>query len=222
MHMLAVVGPIAKSRLEDSEGIWERPGLPLGGGDIERVGQAALAAFFWSPLGACAQAMADLIASVLPGGAGWNDLPIDPLDGDQLSVEHIYAGACRHFGLGLRPAAAFGFVACYSGGQSKPPQRPHLPSVFGLAVIAAHENRPELASALGYWLVEKGFDHPRVFLLIGTCALNGGEVGEARRALTTVARRARGNPRYREDQHTAQRLLIGIQFGVTPNAPERE
>ena len=72
----------------------------------------------------CAQAMADLIASVLPGGAGWNDLPIDPLDGDQLSVEHIYAGACRHFGLGLRPAAAFGFVTCYSGGQSKPPQRP--------------------------------------------------------------------------------------------------
>lgn len=220
--MLAVVGPIAKSRLEDGEDTWERSGLLLGDGDVETMGQAARTAFFWSPLGGCAQAMADLVASIHPAGADRSDLPIDPLDGDPLSVEHIYAGACRHFELGLRPAAAFGFVACYSGGQAIPPERPHLPSVFGLAVVAAHENRPELASELGHWLVEKGFDHPRVFLLIGTCALNAGDVGEARRALTTVARRARGNPRYREDQHTAQRLLIGIQFGVTPNAPERE
>jgi hypothetical protein len=220
--MLAVVAPISKSRLEDSEGRWERPGPLLRDSDIDEIGHVALTTFFWSPLGDCASSMADLIASILPDGACRHDLPIDPFEGELLSTEHIYAGACRHFGQRLRPAAAFGFLTCYSGGQAKPPDRPHLPSVFGLAAVAAHENRPGLASALGYWLVGQGFDHPRVFLLIGTCALNGGEVGEARRALTTVARRARGNPKYREDQHTAQRLLIGIQFGVTPNAPERE
>ncbi|WP_187972887.1 hypothetical protein [Aquibium microcysteis] len=220
--MLAVVEPISRSRLEDGAGVWERGALPLRDSDIERIGRAALTSFFWTPLGTCAAPMADLIASLQPeGGAGFG-LPIDPLDGDQPSTEHIYAGACRHFGLGLRPAAAFGFLTCYSGGKARPPERPHLPSVFGLAVIAAHENRPELAIELGYWLIDQGFDHPRVSLLIGTCALNGGEIAEARRALTTVARRARGNPNYREDQHTAQRLLIGIQFGVTPNAPERE
>lgn len=220
--MLAVVEPISRLRLEDSEGKWERRGLLLRDSDIERIGQAALTSAFWAPLGECAQPMAELILSIRPDGAGRHDLPIDPLDGDQPSVEHIYAGACRYFGLGLRPAAAFGFLTCYSDGQARPPERTHLPSVFGLAVIAAYENRPELATELGYWLIGQGFDHPRVSLLIGTCALNGGEVGEARRALTTVARRARGNPKYREDQHAAQRLLIGIQFGVTPNAPERE
>jgi hypothetical protein len=220
--MLAVVEPISRLRLEDSEGKWERCELLLRDSDIERIGQAALTSAFWAPLGECAQPMAELILSIRPDGAGRHDLPIDPLDGDQPSVEHIYAGACRYFGLGLRPAAAFGFLTCYSDGQARPPERPHLPSVFGLAVIAAYENRPELATELGYWLIGQGFDHPRVSLLIGTCALNGGEVGEARRALTTVARRARGNPKYREDQHAAQRLLIGIQFGVTPNAPERE
>ena len=220
--MLAVVGPISNSRLEDGEGDWELPWPLLRDSDIEHIGHAAQTTFFWTPLGACALSMADMIGAIYPQGAGRHDLPVDTRDGDQLSLDHIYAGACRHFGLGLRPAAALGFLTCYGGGQAKPPERPHLPSVFGLAVIAAHENRPELASALGYWLLDQGFDHPRVSLLIGTCALNEGEVAEARRALTTVARRARGNPKYREEQHTAQRLLIGIQFGVTPNAPDRE
>lgn len=220
--MLAVVGPISKSRLEECENGWEEPGLFLGESDIEQIGLAALSTAFWAPLGAWAASIAELMVAIQPDGSDRLYLPIDSLDGDQLSIEHVYAGACRHFGLGLRHAAAFGFLICYSGGQVKPPERPHLPSVFGIAVIAAHENRPELARALGRWLVAQGFDHPRVFLLIGTCALNSGDVVEARRALTTVARRARGNPKHREDQHTAQRLLIGIQFGVTPNAPDRE
>lgn len=170
---------------------------------------------FWAPLGEAALEMASFIRAWLMDG----DMRQFQEDcgGKEVPILAIYEQACRDYQAGRRRPATFGFVISYCYGGMTAPASPHLPALFGLASIAAGADQRDLSDRICHWLNDQELAHPRVYLLLGLNALERNQVTEARRHLMQVAQRGRHNPKYREDQHTAQRILIGIQFGVMPN-----
>jgi hypothetical protein len=169
----------------------------------------------WAPLGEAAPVMASFVRAWLMDG-DMKSFQQTCGSGDVL-IADIYEQACRDYQAGHRRPAAFGFIISYCYGRLTAPSHPHLPALFGLASIAAGADARDLSDQLCYWLIEHELSHPRVHLLLGLNALERDQVAEARRHLMQVAQLGRHNPKYREDQHAAQRILIGIQFGIMPN-----
>ena len=185
---------------------------------VPEIIEAASQSAFWAPVGEAAPVMASFIRAWLMDG----DMRQfqEGCGGKEVPIMAIYEQACRDYQEGRRRPAAFGFVISYCYGRLTAPANPHLPALFGLASIAAGADARELSDQLCYWLIEQELAHPRVYLLLGLNALERDQVAEARRHLMQVAQRGRHNPKYREDQHTAQRILIGIQFGIMPNVSQ--
>jgi hypothetical protein len=182
---------------------------------VPQIVEAASQSGFWAALGEAAPAMASFIRAWLMDGDVRQFQ--ESCGGKEVPIMTIYEQACNDYQAGRRRPAAFGFVISYCYGRVTAPASPHLPALFGLASIAAGADARDLSDRLCYWLCDQELAHPRVHLLLGLNALERDQVAEARRHLMQVAQRGRGNPKYREDQHTAQRILIGIQFGIMPN-----
>jgi hypothetical protein len=182
---------------------------------VPEIVEAASDPEFWAPLEDRAAEMAAFVRAWLMDG----DIRQfqDSCGGREAPIMAVYEQACRDYQAGLRRPAAFGFVVSYCYGRPVAPASPHLPALFGLASIAAGADQRDLSDQLCHWLNDHELAHPRIYLLLGLNALERNQVTEARRHLMQAAQRGRGNPRYREDQHTAQRILIGIQFGIMPN-----
>jgi hypothetical protein len=182
---------------------------------VPQIIEAASQGHFWAPLDDMAPVMAAFIRAWLMDG----DIRQyqESFEGKEVPIMEVYEQACRDHQAGHRRPAAFGFVISYCYGRVTAPTNPHLPALFGLASIAAGADARDLSDRICHWLIEQELAHPRVYLLLGLNALERDQVAEARRHLMQVAQRGRHNPKYREDQHTAQRILIGIQFGIMPN-----
>ncbi len=182
---------------------------------VPQVIEAASQSEFWAPLGEAAPVMASFIRAWLMDG----DIKQfqDSCGGKEVPIMAVYEQACQDYQAGRRRPAAFGFVISYCYGRLVVPDSPHLPALFGLASIAAGADARDLSDQICLWLCEQELAHPRVHLLLGLNALERDHVAEARRHFMQVAQLGRHNPKYREDQHTAQRILIGIQFGIMPN-----
>lgn len=187
---------------------------------VPEIIDAASLSQFWSPLGEAAPVMASFVR-------GWllqdETQSLQSQYGkDEIAIEDVYEQACRDYQAGHRRPAALGFIMSYCYGRVTTPERPHLPAIFGLASIAAGADARDLSDQLCYWLIRQELAHPRVYLLLGLNALERDQVAEARRHLMQVAQLGRLNPKHREDQHTAQRILIGIQFGMMPNESQED
>lgn len=182
---------------------------------VPQIIEAASQSDFWAPLGEAAAAMASFIRAWLMDG----DMRKFQEDcgSKEVPIVAIYEQACRDYQAGRRRPATFGFVISNCYGRVMAPASLHLPALFGLACIASGADQRDLSDQICHWLNEHELGHPRVYLLLGLNALERDQVAEARRHLMQVAQRSRHNPKYREDQHTAQRILIGIQFGIMPN-----
>lgn len=187
---------------------------------VSQIMDAASLSPFWAPIGEAAPVMASFVRAWLFEDEASHLL--DLAGRDEIPIAEIYEQACRDYQAGQRRPAALGFILSYCYGRITAPERPHLPAVFGLASIAAGADARDLSDQLCYWLIRQELAHPRVYLLLGLNALERDQVAEARRHLMQVAQLGRHNPKHREDQHTAQRILIGIQFGMMPNDSQED
>ncbi|MEM7693066.1 MAG: hypothetical protein AAF318_01335 [Pseudomonadota bacterium] len=128
-----------------------------------------------------------------------------------LSVEAMYNRALDAFRRGDGPVARCGFAICHAAGVDV-----RAGAVLSLAICALVDRADAIAADLTDELIEAGETHPRIFLASGLASARRGRLGEAKKAWARAARAARGSPHLRADLHAAQRILLGLQFGILP------
>lgn len=174
----------------------------------------ALDASYWAFVADNGDAVADYLNDLAPMEGPTMIEALGALQGPNPTADSLYAGALQAFRDGKRGLACYGFAAAHAADDQLA-----LAATLALAMCALHDRADSVVADLTSGLVAAGANHPRVFLTMGIAMSRIGELDAAKKALARAARAARKDTRYIAEQHAAQRVLLGLQFGTVPTEP---
>ena len=117
------------------------------------------------------------------------------------------ARAMVALGAGDAPAAAAAFAGALGDATLRGP------AAHGLACTLCLKGAFAEAQQLSALIVASGGEHPAYAALAGHASAKLGDPAQTRQYLARAARRARGQPQFRDILHFAQRTLLIQQFG---------